>query len=70
MPIDIVEDSFEVEGNVPFDPSELDYENPYKEKILEAVAKMLKRIVEFSNANLKKNVDGILAKMPVDENIE
>ena len=31
---------------------------------------MLKRIVEFSNANLKKNVDGILAKMPVDENIE
>ena len=51
MPIDVVEDSFEVEGNVPFDPSELDYENPYKEKILEAVAKMLKRIVELSNAN-------------------
>lgn len=33
MPIDIVEDSFEVEGNVSFDPSELDYENPQKEKI-------------------------------------
>ena len=59
-----------IEGNVSFDPSKLDYENPDKEKISEAVVKMLKRIIELSNANLKKNADGLLAKMPVDENIE
>ena len=70
MPIDIAEDNFEIEGNVSFDPSKLDYENPDKEKILEAVVKMLKRIIELSNANLKKNADGLLAKLPVDENIE
>ena len=70
LPIDIAEDNFEIEGNVSFDPSKLDYENPDKEKILEAVVKMLKRIIELSNANLKKNADGLLAKLPVDENIE
>ena len=31
---------------------------------------MLKRIIELSNANLKKNADGLLAKLPVDKNIE
>ena len=70
LPIDIAEDNFEIEGNVSFDPSKLDYENPDKEKILEAVVKMLKRIIELSNANLKKNADGLLAKLPVDKNIE
>ena len=70
LPIDIAKDNFEIEGNVSFDPSKLDYENPDKEKILEAVVKMLKRIIELSNANLKKNADGLLAKLPVDENIE
>ena len=70
LPIDIAEDNFEIEGNVSFDSPKLDYENPDKEKISEAVVKMLKRIIELSNANLKKNADGLLAKMPVDENIE
>ena len=70
LPIDIAEDNFEIEGNVSFDPSKLDYENPDKEKILEAVVKMLKRIIELSNANLKKTADGLLAKLPVDKNIE
>ena len=71
LPIDIAEDNFEIEGNVSFDPSKLDYENPDKEKISEAVVKMLKCIIELSNANLKKKRrDGLLAKLPVDENIE
>ena len=70
LPIDIAEDNFEIERNVSFDSPKLDYENPDKEKISEAVVKMLKRIIELSNANLKKNADGLLAKLPVDENIE
>ena len=70
LPIDIAEDNFEIEGNVSFDSPKLDYENPDKEKISEAVVKMLKRIIELSNANLKKTADGLLAKLPVDKNIE
>ena len=53
MPIDIVEENFEVEGNVAFDPPKLHYENLDTEKISKAVFKMLKRIIELSNANLK-----------------
>lgn len=53
MPIDIVEENFEVEGNVAFDPPKLHYENPDTEKISKAVFKMLKRIIELSNANSK-----------------
>lgn len=70
LPIDIAEDNFEIEGNVSFDSPKLDYENPDKVKISEAVVKMLKRIIELSNANLKKTADGLLAKLPVDKNIE
>ena len=53
MPVDKVEENFEVEGNVAFDPSKLHYENPDTEKISKAFFKMLKRIIELSNANLK-----------------
>lgn len=63
LPIDISEDSFEVENEVAFNPSKLDYENPDKEKLSEAIVKMLRRVVELSNANLIKNVDCLLAKM-------
>ena len=38
MPIDISED---VEGGVPFDLSKLDYDNPDKEKMRQAVLKVL-----------------------------
>ena len=41
-PIDIPENTFEVEDNVQFDPSKLDYECKKKEKITKAVVKMLK----------------------------
>ena len=70
LPIDISEDSFEVENEVAFNPSKLDYENPDKEKLSEAIVKMLRRVVELSNANLIKNADGLLAKMYTDDDIE
>ena len=70
LPIDISEDSFEVEGSIQFDTSKLDYENPEKEKMSEAVVKMLRKVKELSNTNLVKNADEILAKMFVDDNIE
>lgn len=63
LPIDISEDSFEVENEVAFNPSKLEYENPDKEKLSEAIVKMLRRVVELSNANLIKNVNCLLAKM-------
>ena len=39
--IDITEDNFKVEGGIPSDPSNLDYENPDKEKMRQAVLKVL-----------------------------
>ena len=42
-PIDIHYNSFEVDGNVSFDPSKLDYENPDKIKMTEAVLRHLKK---------------------------
>ena len=70
MLIDISEDSFEVDGGIQFDPSKLDYESPDKEKMSEAVVKMLREVTELSNANLMKNTDGLLPKMSVDDDIE
>ena len=63
LPIDIPEHTFEIEEGVQFDPSKLDYDCPGKEKIAKAVVKM----IDFSNANLVKNVDGVLAKRNVDQ---
>ena len=40
--------SFKVDG-VPFDPSKVDYDNPDKEKMTQAVVKMLKKVVDLSN---------------------
>ena len=40
LPIDISEEIFEVDG-MPFDPSKVDYDNPDKEKMTQAVVKML-----------------------------
>ena len=68
--IDITEDNFEVEGGIPFDPSKLDYENPDKEKMRQAVLKMLKKVSDLFNANLIKNADGFLSKRSVEEDVE
>ena len=51
LPIDIPEDTFEVDG-VPFDPSKCDYDNPDKEKMTQAVVKMLKKVLDLCNSNL------------------
>ena len=40
LPINIPEETFEIDG-IPFDPSKLDYDNPDKEKMTQAVVKML-----------------------------
>ena len=54
FPIDIPEDSFEVEENFEFDPSKLDFKNPEKEKMKEAVLKQLLKVTDFSNGKHKK----------------
>ena len=69
LPIDISEDTFEVDG-MPFDPSKLDYDNPHTEKMTQAVAKMLKKVVHLSNSNLIKNADGLLSKRTVEHEVE
>ena len=66
MSVDISKKTFEVEGGVQFDPSKLDYDNPDREKMREALLKMLKKVIELSNANLIKNADGLLAKKSVE----
>ena len=59
-PIVIPENTFEVEDNVQFSPSKLDYEGKEKEKNTKAMVKMLKKIIDISNSNLTKNADGLL----------
>ena len=68
LPIDISEETFEVD-RMPFDPSKLDYDNPDKEKLTQAVVKMLKKVVDLSNSNIIKNADGLLAKRPVEQEV-
>ena len=51
VPIDISEDSFEVKGEISFDPFKRDYDNPDREKMRQAVLKSLKNIADLSNAN-------------------
>ena len=59
-PIDIPEDSFEVDGGK-FDPSKLDFYNSEKEKMREAVLKVLKKVVDLSNASIIKNSNGVVS---------
>ena len=66
LPIDVTD----VEDNIQFDPSKLDYECPEKEKITRAAVKMLKKIIDISNANLVKNADGLLSKLNFNEEVE
>ena len=68
--IDITEDNFEVEGGIPFDPSKLDYENPGKEKMRQAVLKVLNKVVDLSNENLIKNADELLSQRSVEQDVE
>ena len=36
----------------------------------EAILKMLKKVIELSNANLVKNADGLIAKKSVQQDVE
>ena len=45
--IDISEDSSEVEGGIAFDPSKLYFDNPEREKMRQAVLKVLKKVVDL-----------------------
>lgn len=65
MPIDMDQSEF----GENFDPSTLDYENKDKEKNRESVLKVLKKIVDLSNSNLRKNADGLLAKRSHNKDI-
>ena len=68
--IDITENNFEVEGGIHFESSKLNYENPGKEKMRQAVLKVLKKVVDLSNANIIKNADGLLSKRSVEQDVE
>ena len=70
IPIDISEDSFEVEGGIVFDTSKLDYDNPDREKIKKTVLKVLKKVVHLSNANIVKNADGLISEKSINYDVE
>ena len=46
------------------------HDNPDREKMIKAVLKMLKKVIEWSNANLIKNADRLIAKKSVEQDIE
>ena len=56
LPIDISEDTFEADG-MPFDPSKLDHDNQDKEKITQALVKMLKKVIEWVGKDMKRLPD-------------
>lgn len=70
IPIDISEDTFKVEGGISFDPSKLDSDNPDREKIRKAVLKVLKKVLDLSNANIIKNANGLISKKAINQDVE
>lgn len=63
FPVDISECSFEVEGNVDFNCHE-------REKMRDTVLKQLRKVVDFSNDNLIKNTDSLMAVKPTNKKVE
>lgn len=47
-----------------FNPSKLDYNNSERENIRRSVLNVLKKIVDLSNQNIRRNADGYLATVP------
>ena len=70
IPIDSSEDRFHVEGGIAFDRSNLDYNNPDKEKMRQALLKALRKVVNLPNANIIKNANGLMSKKSIDEDVE
>ena len=70
IPVDISEDAFKVEGGISLDPSKLDSDNPDREKIRKAVLKVLKKVLDLSNANIIKNANGLISKKAINQDVE
>ena len=70
VPIDISEDTFEVEGDIEFDLYKRDYENSEKSAIKDSILEVLKKIVDLSNSNLLKNADSFLATKLMDRDVQ
>ena len=68
--VNISEATFETKENVSFDTSKLGFSCQEKEIMNNAVAKMLNKIIDMSNANLAKNADSLLSKKNVEVNVE
>ena len=48
----------------------VNFDNPEKHKMREAILRVLRKAVDLSNSNLVKNADGLLATRPINKNIE
>ena len=69
VPLEIKDHNFEIEGGK-FDPLKVDFDNPEKHKMREAILRVLRKAVDLSNSNLVKNANGLLATRPINKNIE
>ena len=68
--IDVLENTFETENNVIFDPSKLDTNCPEKDVMTQAVVRMLQKITDLSNSNFIKNADGLLSRKSTNVDVE
>lgn len=70
IPKDISQESFEVEGGIDFDPSKLDYGKPDREKNEAGCSKCSLKSRRFVRCKYHKNVDGLMSKKSVDQDVE
>lgn len=68
--VNISEATFETKENISFDTSKFGFSCQEKEIMNDALAKMLNKIIDMSNANLAKNADSLLSKKNVEVNVE
>ena len=50
--------------------SKLDFDNPNREKMRKVVLIVLKKVVDLSNANLIKNIDGLISNKSTNQGVE
>ena len=50
--------------------SKLDFDNPNREKMRKIVLIVLKKVVDLSNANLIKNIDGLISNKSTNQGVE
>ena len=50
--------------------SKLDFDNPNREKMRKVVLIVLKKAVDLSNANLIKNIDGLISNKSTNQGVE